>query len=61
MCAFLVILFQSNAWNEQKVITWVWTKTITKFDHLQSIAQAKLIVLKSLVKFFFELLFKVLK
>jgi hypothetical protein len=53
--------FQSNAWNEQKVIIWVWTKITTKFDHFQSIKQAKFKVLKPLVKFFFELLFKVLK
>jgi hypothetical protein len=61
MCAFLVMPFQSNAWNEQKAITWVWTKITTKFDNLQSIAQAKLKVLKPLVKFFFELLLKVFK
>jgi hypothetical protein len=61
MCAFLMMPFQSNAWNEQKVIIWVWTKIITKFDHFQSIEQAKLKVLKPLVKFFFELLLKVFK
>ncbi len=49
------------AWNEQKAITWVWTKITTKFDHLQSIAQAKLKVLKPSVKSFFVLLLKVLK
>jgi hypothetical protein len=61
MCAFLMMPFQSNAWNEQKVIIWVWTKITTKFDHLQSIEQVKLKVLKPLVKFVFELLLKVLK
>jgi len=44
--------FQSNAWNEQNVITWVWTKITTKFDHLQSITQAKFKVLNLWWSFF---------